>query len=104
VERVDVFRTVNSNDIQFIASAVQRGLLSTRRQYSPAGIRRCDRRKEGDFTWRVAYSFVGANLPVEFEVNAESNSTADANGNILVTPGDRIPLVPRSTCATRTRL
>ena len=30
-----------------------------------------------------------------FEVNADSNSTADANGNILVRPGDRIPLIPR---------
>jgi iron complex outermembrane recepter protein len=30
-------------------------------------------------------------------VNAESNSTADANGNIVVSPGDRIPLIPRQT-------
>jgi len=30
-------------------------------------------------------------------VNAESNSTADANGDIVVHPGDRIPLIPRHT-------
>ena len=53
--------------------------------------------REGAFTWRLAYSFVDATYQSSFEVNAESNSTADANGNILVTPGDRIPLVPRTT-------
>jgi outer membrane receptor protein involved in Fe transport len=93
----DVFRTTNSNDIQFIASAVNAGYFdnvgSTRRQGFDAAIGG----KEGNFTWRVAYSFVDATYQSSFEVNAESNSTADANGNILVTPGDRIPLVPRST-------
>ena len=32
-----------------------------------------------------------------FEVSAESNSSADADGNILVRPGDRLPLMPRHT-------
>ena len=32
-----------------------------------------------------------------FLLNSESNSTADANGNILVQPGDRIPLIPKHT-------
>jgi hypothetical protein len=53
--------------------------------------------KAGAFHWRAAYSFVDATFQSSFLVNAESNSTADADGNILVTPGDRIPLVPRST-------
>jgi outer membrane receptor protein involved in Fe transport len=94
---MDVFRTANSDDIQFIASAINAGYFdnvgSTRRQGFDAAIGG----KEGDFTWRAAYSFVDATFQSSFEVNAESNSTADANGNILVTPGDRIPLVPRST-------
>ena len=30
-------------------------------------------------------------------MSAESNSSADADGNILVRPGDRLPLVPRHT-------
>ncbi len=94
---VDVFRTVNSNDIQFIASAINAGYFanvgSTRRQ----GFDLAVGGKEGDFHWRFAYSFVDATFQSSFAVNAESNSTADANGNIQVTPGDRIPLVPRST-------
>jgi outer membrane receptor protein involved in Fe transport len=43
------------------------------------------------------YSFVDATFQSNFEVNAESNSTADANGNIQVRPGDRIPLIARHT-------
>lgn len=93
----DVFRTLNSNDIQFIASAVNAGYFanvgSTRRQ----GFDLAVGGKEGALTWRAAYSFVDATFQSSFEVNAESNSSADADGNILVTPGDRIPLVPRST-------
>jgi outer membrane receptor protein involved in Fe transport len=93
----DVFRTTNSNDIQFIASAVNAGYFdnvgSTRRQGFDVSVGG----KEGAFHWRAAYSFVDATFESSFLVNAESNSTADADGNILVTPGDRIPLVPRST-------
>ncbi len=43
----------------------------------------------------MTYSYVDATFQSSFEVNAGSNSTADANGNILVRPGDRIPLIPR---------
>jgi outer membrane receptor protein involved in Fe transport len=93
----DVFRTANSNDIQFIASAVNAGYFdnvgSTRRQGFDVAVGG----KPGAFTWRAAYSFVDATFQSSFLVNAESNSAADADGNILVTPGDRIPLVPRST-------
>jgi len=93
----DVFHTVNSNDIQFIASAINAGYFdnvgSTRRQGFDVSVGG----KQGAFTWRAAYSFVDATFQSSFLVNAESNSTADADGNILVTAGDRIPLVPRST-------
>jgi outer membrane receptor for ferric coprogen and ferric-rhodotorulic acid len=93
----DVFRTTNSNDTQFIASAVNSGYFdnvgATRRQGFDVAVGG----KAGAFHWRAAYSFVDATFQSSFLVNAESNSTADADGNILVTPGDRIPLVPRST-------
>ena len=47
--------------------------------------------------WHLAYSFVDATFQSSFAVNADSNSAADVNGNILVRPGDRIPLIPRHT-------
>ncbi len=93
----DVFRTLNSNDIQFVASSVNSGYFdnvgSTRRQ----GLDLALGGKQGGFTWRLAYSFVKATFQSNFVVNAPSNSTADANGNIQVSPGDRIPLIPEST-------
>ena len=93
----DVFHTVNSNDIQFVATAANCGYFdnvgSTRRQ----GLDLALGGKEGGLHWQTAYSFVDATFQSNFEVSAESNSSADANGNILVRPGDRIPLIPRHT-------
>jgi iron complex outermembrane recepter protein len=93
---VDVYRTVNTKDIQFIASAINSGYFdnvgATRREGFDVSVGG----KEGDFVWRTAYSFVKATYQSTFTVNSESNSTADANGNIIVSPGDRIPLTPRS--------
>ena len=53
--------------------------------------------KEGGLTWHVTYSYVEATFQSTFEVSAESNSTADEDGNILVRPGNRIPLIPKHT-------
>jgi outer membrane receptor protein involved in Fe transport len=93
----DAFHTVNSNDIQFVATSTNQGYFdnvgNTRRQ----GLDLSLGGKEGGFSWHLAYSFVDATFESSFEVNASSNSTADAVGNILVRPGDRIPLIPRQT-------
>jgi outer membrane receptor protein involved in Fe transport len=93
----DLFHTTNSNDIQFVATATNAGYFdnvgSTRRQ----GLDLSLGGKSGRLTWHVAYSFVDATFQSSFTVSAESNSTADADGNIRVGPGDRIPLIPRNT-------
>jgi iron complex outermembrane receptor protein len=93
----DLFRTVNSNDIQFVATSTNSGYFDnvggTRRQ----GLDLALGGKEGGLNWRLAYSYVDATFQSTFAVNAGSNSTADADGNILVRPGDRIPLIPQHT-------
>jgi len=93
----DVFHTVNSNDIQFVATATNAGYFdnvgNTRRQGFDVSLGG----KEGGFNWHATYSFVEATFQSNFVVSAASNSTADANGNILVQPGDRIPLIPKHT-------
>jgi outer membrane receptor protein involved in Fe transport len=93
----DVFHTASSNDIQFIATATNSGYFdnvgSTRRQGLDVSLGG----KEGGLNWKLAYSYVEATYQSTFVVNSESNSQADANGNILVQPGDRIPLVPEHT-------
>ncbi len=93
----DVFRTMNSDDIQFIATSTNAGYFdnvgSTRRQ----GLDLTLGGSEGGFKWHLSYSLVDATFQSSFVVSAESNSTADADGNILVRPGDRIPLIPKQT-------
>jgi len=93
----DAFHTVNSNDIQFVATATNAGYFdnvgNTRRQGLDVSLGG----KEGALNWHLTYSFVDATFQSNFAVSAESNSTADAEGNILVRPGDRIPLVPKNT-------
>lgn len=93
----DVFRTLNSDDIWFIAASTNAGYFanvgSTRRQGLDLGVNGT----VGNLKWRLAYSFVDATFQSNFAVTAESNSTADANGEIQVRPGNRIPLIPRHT-------
>jgi iron complex outermembrane recepter protein len=93
----DLFRTTNRDDIQFVATATNAGYFdnvgNTRRQ----GLDLSLGGKEGPLEWHLAYSYVEATFQSTFEVNAESNSTADANGDIQVRPGDRIPLIPKHT-------
>jgi outer membrane receptor protein involved in Fe transport len=93
----DMFHTVNSNDIQFVAASTNQGYFAnvgnTRRQ----GLDLAVGGKLGALSWHVTYSYVDATFQSQFEVSAESNSTADADGNIQVRPGDRIPLIPRHT-------
>ncbi len=90
----DVFRTVNSNDIQFVATSINAGFFdnvgNTRRQ----GLDVAFGGRESGLAWKLAYSYVQATFQSSFVVNASSNSTADAFGNVEVQPGDRMPLVP----------
>jgi outer membrane receptor protein involved in Fe transport len=93
----DAFHTVNSNDIQFVATGTNAGYFdnvgNTRRQ----GLDLSLGGKEGGLNWHLTYSFVDATFQSNFEVGARSNSTADARGHILVRSGDRIPLIPKHT-------
>ena len=93
----DVFHTTNQDDIQFVATATNAGYFSnfgsTRRQ----GLDLALGGRVGRLDWRTMYSWVDATYASAFEVGSGSNSTADAAGNILVLPGDRIPLIPRHT-------
>ena len=93
----DVFHTVNSDDIQFIATSTNAGYFAnvgdTRRQ----GLDLALGGKAAGLRWHLSYSLVDATFQSAFSVSAESNSTADENGEIRVRPGDRIPLIPRHT-------
>ena len=93
----DVFHTINRDDLQFVAASTNQGYFdnvgTTRRQ----GLDLALAGKVAALSWHLTYSYVEATYESSFSVSAGSNSTADANGNIQVRPGDRIPLIPRHT-------
>ena len=94
---IDLFSTNNTDDIQFVATTTSQGYFAnvgkTRRQ----GLDLALGGKLAALSWHASYSLVDATYRSSLVVNAEANSTADANGNIQVSPGDRIPLIPRNT-------
>ena len=92
-----MFSTDNTDDIQFVATTTSQGYFAnvgkTRRQ----GFDLALGGTLAALRWHASYSLVDATYRSSFEVNAEANSTADANGNIQIVPGNRIPLIPRNT-------
>lgn len=90
----DVFDTVNSNDIQFVATSINAGFFDNVGDTRREGLDVAFGGREAGLTWKLAYSYVQATFQSRFVVNAPSNSAADAYGNIEVQPGDRMPLVP----------
>lgn len=93
----DAFRTVNRDDIQFIATTTNSGYFANVGDTRREGVDLAVGGKDGKLHWNISYSLVDATFQSSFVVSADSNSAADANGNILVRRGDRIPLIPRHT-------
>ncbi len=93
---VSVFRTNSDDDIYGIATSVSSGFFqnigSTRRQGFEAGLNYQDR------AWSIyaQYSYVDATFRSPLLLPSPSNPFQDANGNIQVLPGDRLPLIPLS--------
>ncbi|TMH58131.1 MAG: TonB-dependent receptor [Betaproteobacteria bacterium] len=90
-----LFRTMNYDDILFVSSSVSSGFFTnfgkTRRQGLEAALERL----EGKFSWALNYSLIDATYRSSAALFSQANSTADANGDIQVSPGDRIPGIPR---------
>ena len=53
--------------------------------------------QKGDLTAYINYALVDATYRFTGELASPNNPFADANGNVLVTPGDHIPGIPRNT-------
>jgi outer membrane receptor for Fe3+-dicitrate len=94
---VDLFSANNTDDIQFVATTTSQGYFAnvgrTRRQ----GVDLALGGKLAALSWHASYSFIDATYRSSFEINADANSSADANGIIRVVAGDRIPLIPHHT-------
>jgi outer membrane receptor protein involved in Fe transport len=94
---VALFRTDLQDDIQFLASSATgtTGFFSnvgkTRRQGVELGLQQ----RLGKLSLHGAYSYIDATFQSTFNIASPNNSTADANGQITVRPGDKIPGIPR---------
>ena len=91
-----VFRTNSDDDIYGIATSVSTGFFqnvgSTRRQGFEASVNYQGQQWSG----YAQYSYVDATFRSALVLNSPSNPFQDANGNIQVLPGDRLPLIPLS--------
>src|SRR5438876_222988 len=90
-----LFRTVSYDDILFVSSSASSGFFTnfgkTRRQGLEAALERA----RGKFTWALNYSLIDATYQSSAVLFSQANSTADSNGDIQVSPGDRLPGIPR---------
>jgi len=91
---LSVFRTLLKDDIYGIATSVSRGFFQnigdTRRQGVEAGVTY----RAPSWSAFANYSFVQATFRSPLLVPSPSNPTQDANGDIQVEPGDRLPGIP----------
>jgi len=100
-----IYRTRLENDIEFISSgagATNAGYFAnvgvTRRQGVELGIET----KLNPVTVAVRYTFLDATFQSSFSESSPSNSSADDDGVIQVSPGNRIPANPRHVLKIRT--
>jgi iron complex outermembrane recepter protein len=89
-----LFRTNSEDDIYGIATSVSTGFFqnvgSTRRQGFEAGFNYVGRQ----WSSYAQYSYVDATFRSALLLHSPSNPYQDADGNIQVAPGDRLPMIP----------
>ena len=89
-----LFRTDLDDDIYGVATSISSGFFenigSTRRQGIETGVSYKDER----WSAFISYSLVDATFESPLTLPSPSNPFADANGNIQVMPGNRLPGIP----------
>ena len=98
-----VYRTELLDDIQFISSggAINAGFFQNVGQTRRQGIELTAATKWGRLGLVARYSAIDATYRSGFDEHSPANSSADANGDIAVASGNRIPSVPRQTLRMR---
>jgi len=97
-----VFRATNDDDILFVADDAAgfgyfRNFGRTRRQGIELGVEG----RAGPVAVSAHYTYLHATFASGETVGGAGNSSADAAGNIVIRPGDRIPLIPRHVFKAR---
>ncbi|HEY2023147.1 TonB-dependent receptor domain-containing protein, partial [Paraburkholderia sp.] len=98
------YSTTLDNDIEFVSSngaGSSQGFFQnvgrTRRQ----GVELAGQSRLGPVTVTTSYSYVDATYQSTWTESSPTNSSADANGNITVKPGNHIPGIPSTTVKLR---
>ncbi len=91
-----LFRTDLTDDIYGVATSISTGFFqnigSTRRQGIETGLTY----KDEKWSAYASYSLVQATFESPLTLSSPNNPFADANGNIHVVPGDRLPGIPEN--------
>lgn len=99
-----LYRTQLQDDIQFISSlgaGTNTGYFQNIGQGLRQGLELALSDKWGPVSTSVRYAYLDASYQSSFTMNSPANSSADAAGNIQVTPGDQVPGLPRHTLKLR---
>jgi iron complex outermembrane recepter protein len=89
-----LYRTDLSDDIYGIATSISSGFFANIGQTRRQGIETGLAYKDDDWSVYANYSLVDATFESSFALPSPNNPFADANGNIQVRPGDRLPGIP----------
>jgi outer membrane receptor protein involved in Fe transport len=95
----DVYATRNQNDILFVAAGplVGSGYFQNAGTTQRLGAELAINGQWRDFDFHANYGFVRATFQSHLTVFSDSNPGSDANGDIFVHPGDRLPEIPLHT-------
>ncbi|MCC6707593.1 MAG: TonB-dependent receptor [Gammaproteobacteria bacterium] len=92
--RLGYFRTVNHDDIIFQTTGRGTGLFANVDKTKREGFESAFAVTLGALDYAIAYSYVLATFEDNFKVQSPNHPLADANGELAVRSGDRIPGIP----------
>jgi len=96
-----VFRGDNHDDILFVANSAATGYFRNFGQTRRTGLEAGFTSKSGRLSYALNYTWLNATYQSHELVGSDYNSTADANGQIAINPGNHIPLIPQQMLKAR---
>ena len=99
-----IYRTDLENDIQFVTSGAGASNVGYFQNVGPTrrqGVELTGITQVGNLRVALRYSYIDATYRSSFLAASPNNSTADANGAIMVNPGDHLPGIPANSAKLR---
>ena len=90
-----VFQTVNSDDILFVANSSSTGYFKNFGQTKRQGVEVGLAQSVGALSYSGNFTLLDATYQSSEIISSPYNSSADIGGKVVITPGNRIPLIPK---------